>query len=176
MKTLFCLFACMALLPLAAQSPSGKRQLVDEETKDRFWTGSFSSGQYMVSLNHITSVSKQVYILDANLVVYEVNVDTLGCALARFYYVEPFIEGKNSTTLSTLLERSKEVGEKIEERIGSSSVTPQTAVMKQYPTTSHAKTIEYRLMSEKDVNSVYSSLVKAWRTGVGRSFQWKEVK
>jgi hypothetical protein len=46
-------------------------------------------------------------------------------------------------------------------------------VIKKYPDTSHARTIEYRLLSEKDLSALYASVRNAWETGRGRQFSAK---
>ena len=40
-------------------------------------------------------------------------------------------------------------------------------VVKNYPTTTHAHTVEYRLSSKANLQQLYSSLEQAWTTGKG---------
>ena len=46
-------------------------------------------------------------------------------------------------------------------------------VVKKYPVTSHAKTIEYRILSEAELTSLYNSVRNSWETGRGRKFTAK---
>jgi hypothetical protein len=46
-------------------------------------------------------------------------------------------------------------------------------VMKKYPDTSHAKSIEYRILSEADLGALYASVSNSWETGRGRKFTAK---
>jgi len=43
-------------------------------------------------------------------------------------------------------------------------------VVKKYPLTTHAKTIEYRLLTEAQLNALYQSARTAWVSGKGRVF------
>ena len=43
-----------------------------------FWQGSLPGGSYAVALSRITSISKHEYLLDGNLIVTEVTIDTIG--------------------------------------------------------------------------------------------------
>lgn len=174
---LFSLLFC-GLAPTAhAQEAKNKLPYSDQESspKDKIWIATIPGGQYIVSLNTITSLAKQSYILDNNLVIYELTIETLGSALARFYYVEPFIEGKNISLLNSGKQKATEITEKIAERLGDAEdvITLQNSVVKQYPTTSHAKTIEFRLPSKSAINSLYSSVSNAWISGIGRRYHWK---
>jgi hypothetical protein len=43
-------------------------------------------------------------------------------------------------------------------------------VVKNYPDTTHARTIEYRIQSEEELGALYGSLRTAWESGRGRRF------
>ena len=49
----------------------------------------------------------------------------------------------------------------------------QDMVMKKYPDTSHAKSLEYRILSEAELTALYKSVRDAWETGRGRKFTAK---
>ena len=46
-------------------------------------------------------------------------------------------------------------------------------VVKKFPDTTHARTIEYRLLSESELGALYGSVRTAWETGRGRKFRIK---
>ena len=46
-------------------------------------------------------------------------------------------------------------------------------VVKKFPETTHARTIEYRVMSAEELTGLYSSVRTAWETGRGRKFAIK---
>ena len=43
-------------------------------------------------------------------------------------------------------------------------------VVKSYPTTTHAKTMEFRLTAKSNVDSLFQSVQKAWEDGRGEKF------
>jgi len=122
----------------------------------------------MVAIDRIASISQQTYLLDGGVVVHEVNVDTNGQALARFYYLEP--PKTASSTATQIVERGRELVDEAGKRIGTDV---QDMVMKKYPETTHAKCIEYRLKNEKELDALYKSLRETWESGKGRKFTIK---
>jgi len=135
----------------------------------RFWQANLSGGSYIVALDRITSISKHNYIIDGNIAVSEVVIDTNGNSLARFYHLEPV--GQNASNTSKRIgERGKEILDELGQRSG---MNPSNAVVKQYPTTTHAKTVEFRVFDQGDLNKLLSSVRNAWINGRGRVFTLK---
>jgi hypothetical protein len=115
-------------------------------------------------------VSRHQYVLDGTLIVDEVTVDSLGQALARFYFIMPITDAVNANAATQLASRGKELIDKVAQRAGTGV---QDMVMKKYPETTHARTIEYRLLSEQELGALYSSVRSSWETGRGRKFATK---
>jgi hypothetical protein len=179
-------FLCAALLlavaPCQAQTSQdqnqNQNQQTDSETSSnsnkeedgpkRFWQAVLPGGHYMVAIDRIASISQQTYVLDGGVVVHEVNVDTDGQALARFYYLEP--PKTSSSTTAQMVDRGRELVDQAGQRSGSNM---QDMVMKKYPETTHAKCIEYRLKNEKELDALYKSLRETWESGKGRKFTVK---
>jgi hypothetical protein len=46
-------------------------------------------------------------------------------------------------------------------------------VQKTYPDTTHARTVEFRLLSRGELKALYGSVYTAWDTGKGRTFNVK---
>jgi hypothetical protein len=151
----------------AASDPS---KTGDSAGPGRFWQATLSGGHYMVALDRITSVSRHKYVLDGSLMIDEVTVDTLGQALARFYFITPITDAAPGKTLSGLATRGKELIDKVAQATGTEV---QNMVVKKYPDTSHAKSIEYRILSEGELSALYASVCSAWETGRGRKFGGK---
>ncbi len=175
-KRLFLLLSALMFAGLAPalQAQNNKEdKMTDTEIREALWTASLPGGQYTVVLSRVCSVAKQTYILDANLVVQEVTIETTGAALARFYYLEPVAAGSNSALISAARDRAKDLAKEAQNRAGANTggMTIDTAVIKQYPTTSHAKTIEYRLQTSAQLDALLKSINTALWTGKGRSFQ-----
>lgn len=133
----------------------------------RFWQATLPGGHYMVALERISSISRHKYILDGAMVVDEVTVDAAGQSLARFYVVSPISTAVPGNTAAAIVERGRELLDATGQRAGSDL---QNMVVKKYPETSHARTVEYRVLTEAQLTSLYASLRGAWETGRGRQF------
>lgn len=142
----------------------------DSPGPNRFWQATLEGGHYMVALDRISSVSRHKYLLDGAVIVDEVTVDTLGQALARFYFISPVTDAAPGNAVTEIAKRGRELVEKAAERAGTEV---QNMVIKKYPETSHAKSIEYRILTEKELTALYASVRSAWETGRGRQFTAK---
>lgn len=128
-----------------------------------FWQARLAGGEYAVSIERITSVSRHSYVLDGTLLVDEVTIDTTGQALARFYFLSP-IGANNSVggTAGAAIERGKGFLDAAGQRTG---VEADSMVIKKYPETTHAKTIEYRLSTQAELTNLFDSAKQAWLSG-----------
>ncbi|MBK1789824.1 hypothetical protein [Persicirhabdus sediminis] len=152
------------LLATAQDKPSAE----ESSGNRRLWQANINDGSYVVVLDRISSISKHEYILEGTpLKVTEVNIETMGSALARFYYIAPVTDDAGSNVGSHLSERSRELLSEAGSRAGADT---ETIVAKQYPTTTHAKTIEYRIADIDDLDKLFESLRKAVSTGRGSKF------
>ena len=140
----------------------------DDENRIRRWQCSLPGGEYAVGLGSITSVSKHSYVLDGTLLVTEVTVDTTGTALARFYYIEPITKDTTFNALDRLQKRADQLRQRGHNRSGTKA---DEMAQKSYPTTTHARTIEFRMMNEVELNALYRSLYRSWISGKGRTFR-----
>lgn len=142
----------------------------DSPGPNRFWQATLNGGHYMVALDRISSVSRHKYLLDGAVIVDEVTVDALGQALARFYHISPVTDAAPGNAVADLAKRGREIVEKAADRAGNDV---QNMVIKKYPETSHARTIEYRILSAADLSALHASVRSAWETGRGRQFSAK---
>lgn len=149
----------------ARNDKAGNENIRDELNQKRFWEANLPGGHYMVSLGSITNISMHQYVLDGSLVVHEVTIDTTGRALGRFYYIEPITETMNRNEVTRVVDRGRQLLERAGQRLGSDV---HNMVQKKYPETTHAGTIEYRLLDLRDLDALYGSLRRAWDTGKGR--------
>lgn len=167
----------MKLYPLALAlsliaSPlalSQENENQDNVSQASFWEADVPGGKYLVSLSRISSISMSKYYLKG-LVVHEVDVETMGVALARFYAIEVAGESNGVSAVENLSNRAKEIANQAG---GKAGVDASTAVHKEYPLTTHAKTIEFRLADVDDLTALYASIEKAWKSGRGRKFTIK---
>jgi len=139
----------------------------DEEGLPSFWEAKLGGGDFVVALERITSVSRHTYVLDGALIVDEVTVDTTGQALARFYFIKPITSGVPGAAASQVAEKVIGLADSAARTAGSDL---QNMVVKKYPFTTHSKTVEYRLLSESQLNVLFQSAKTAWQTGKGRVF------
>ena len=140
----------------------------DDENRKRRWECSLPGGEYSVNLGAITSVSKHSYVLDGTLLVTEATVETTGTALARFYYIEPITKDTTFNALARIQKRAEQLRNRGQSRTGTKA---DEMAQKSYPTTTHARTIEFRIMNEVELNALYRSLYQAWTSGKGRTFR-----
>lgn len=168
---LLCLAFLLVVPPVAlAQTPEDPEQTGDNSIPTRFWQAKLPGGTFMVPLNRIVSVSRHTYLLEGALIVDEVTVDTDGQALARFYFTKSVAESIPGNTVKAITGRVNDVADEAGKKTG---LDLKDMVVKKYPDTTHAKSIEYRLFSKKDLDSLYSSVQTAWESGRGRQFTVK---
>ncbi len=171
------ILAILAVAPLAlAQDPanpnpttSSKDQKAFNDTLDEkaFWQGTLPGGSYLVALNRITSISKHEYLLDGNLIITEVTIDTLGDTTLRVYQITPAAQYGTLATGRKVIERGKDLLDRAGQRTGADV---NNMVHKQYPTTTHAKIIEFRVKDLGTLGALHNSARQAWITGKGRKF------
>ncbi|MGJ8695868.1 MAG: hypothetical protein ACSHYF_06080 [Verrucomicrobiaceae bacterium] len=139
----------------------------DELNKKRRWEANLPGGRYAVNLGNIVAISEHSYVLDGTVIVSEVTIDTTGTSLVRFYYIEPVTEDTKLDVLKRIQGRGTELRNRARERTG---ISIDEMAQKHYPDTTHAKTIEFRLLSRGELRALYGSVYTAWDTGKGRTF------
>ena len=135
------------------------------EAQQRFptWKATLPKGEFVVRLDRITSVSWHEYAVDGALQVTEMTVAFDGPVAARFYYAEPRLPsapgGVGDSALNIIQDRANQaldrVGDKQADLI-------RSEVVKSYPTTTHARTVEYRLPDVESLKAAYESARDAW--------------
>ncbi len=144
---------------LRAQTPTPAP--VPDMTRFPMWKCELPGGTYEVALRSIVSVSTHEYLVDNVARVTEVNIDTIGSMVVRFYYLEPNTPtsplGIGQSTINKLQEMANEAAT----RTGQEEVWKK--VLKNYPTTTHAHTIEYRVDTKESLMKLFKSAEEAWR-------------
>lgn len=157
--------------PTDPKDPS--EQKGDEPTRDGLWDGQFKGGNYIVRCNAIIALSKHEYVSDGVARVVEVNLTLNSAQVVRFYFLEP-VKVETSSGVANAgtqaLERAKDLVEQSAGRVAPTILDPK--VVKNYPTSTHAHTVEFVIKDEARLNAMYQSLQRAFRTGQGRI--WKE--
>jgi hypothetical protein len=167
---LFCVLAPVALFAQAnnnAATPAPQPAIVP------MWRCQLPGGTYEVVLRSIVSVSTHEYLVDGAVRVTECNIDTAGNTLARFYYIEP-----NAPAPATPGGLGAATVDKAQQLLNQAStatgVDVWKKVVKSYPTTTHAHTVEYRLTSKEQVQQIFQSVENSFRTGKAGNFTASE--
>ena len=126
------------------------------------WTCTLPGGTYQVLVSAILSVSTHEDVVDAAARVTEVNVDTSGSLAVRFYFIEPAVAsgpgGIGAATLGKVQGLLTEAAER-------SGTDAWKKVVKSYPTTTHARTIEFRVSSKDSLAKIFTSAANCQATG-----------
>lgn len=125
------------------------------------WECTLPGGVYTVAVSTITSVSVHEYLSDGALKVTEATINTTGPVVARFYYIEKIKIDTPGASGQMLLDQAQQRVEQVAGLTGNATLLTQT-VVKNYPTTTHAKTVEYRLNSVKEVQDLFKSVRLSW--------------
>lgn len=169
----------MAALPGHAQTPAvdpeDSKKTEDSPQSNRFWQATLPGGHYMVALDRISSISRHRYVLlDGSAIVDEVTIDALGQALARFYYIAPVTDAATGSHAGEIATRiAGKAGELIDKAADTAGTSAHQMVIKKFPETTHARTIEYRLLSAEELTGLYNSVRTSWENGRGRKFTSK---
>jgi hypothetical protein len=171
MKTILCLLLLTAAPFLSAQTAGEKeeeKRFTDTNNPHKaFWNASLPGGSYLVALSKIVSVSKHEYLLDGNLLITEVVIDTVGDSTVRIYQITPAALASNLQGAKQVVERGKDLLDRAGQRTGTD---PNNMVHKTYPITTHSKIIEFRVDDIEVLNALHGSVQSAWVSGKGRRF------
>jgi hypothetical protein len=147
---------------LAAGLPiAGLAQNSEPASRIRVWRATLPGGSFSVALRSMVSVAMQEYVVDGSARVTEVNIDTTGNALARFYYLEPVTPQAPTGAGQSVINKAQELATEIADRTGQDAVWKK--VVKSYPTTTHAHTVEFRVGSKEDLVKIFESAETAMR-------------
>ena len=126
------------------------------------WTCTLPGGTYQVLVSAILSVSTHEYVVDGAARVTEVNLDTAGQFAVRFYYIEPAVVAGPGGLGAATLGKVQSILTEAAERSGTDA---WKKVVKSYPTTTHARTIEFRVSSKDSLVKIFTSAANCQATG-----------
>jgi hypothetical protein len=149
--------AAVCLMPLAVlgQTPT------PAPSRTPMWRCDLPGGTYEVAIRNIISVSLHDYVVDGVAHVSEMNIETPGSTEVRFYFLEPVVA--NAPIGQATLEKAQEIAAEAAGRVNPGDAPPWEKVVKSYPTTTHAHTVEYRLNTKGDLQSLFNSAEQAFR-------------
>jgi hypothetical protein len=178
-KLILLALTCLALTHTALQAQSSNggstetKPIPEEFLQDGIWTGSLKGGRYLVKAAQIIALSKHEYVADGSARVVEVNLTLSTNANVRFYFLEPVrLEGTGTIAAGQqAIDKARQLVQDAASRISPTLTEPK--VVKSYPTTTHAHTIEYVIKDEARLNSLFESLELAFRDP-GKKHFWRE--
>ncbi len=141
--------------PAPAATPAGATAIA-------MWRANLPGGSYSVAVRSIVSVSTHEYVVDAAARVTEVNIDTTGAALVRFYFLEPNTLSAPAGFGAATIEKTQQLFQEGVDKTGQAA-DAWKKVLKSYPATTHQRTIEYRLPSKEAVQKIFESAESAFR-------------
>ena len=141
-------------------SPSGTPAPGSEASAMPIFRATLPGGVYEVATRHIVAVTTHEYLVDAVARVVEVNIDTQGSLLARFYFIEPNTLAAPAGLGAAALQKAQDLLTQAADKTGQDA---WKKVVKNYPTTTHAHTVEYRLQSREEVAKVFQAAEQAFR-------------
>lgn len=157
-----CLLVVSAIVPAMAQAPVPPAPPVS----DAILRCTLPGGTYSVAVRSIVSVSTHEYLGDGGIRVTELNIDTTGSLLSRFYYLEPAIPSVAAPLADPVQERAQQLLGVATEKVGADA---WKKVIKNYPTTTHARTVEYRLTKKEQIKTLFEAAEASLRSGEPRS-------
>jgi hypothetical protein len=155
----------------SAQTPAATPE---EATRANFpvWTAELPGGKFVVALRAILSVSSHEYVVDGAARVTEVNVATSSNLLARFYVLEPITPeapgGIGQSAVNMVMEKFQDIST----RTGQGEVWQK--VVKNYPASTHAHTVEYRLENAEELSKLFKSVEDAWKRNRSATYRGKD--
>lgn len=146
-----------------AQSPSPTATPPPSTSRLPIWRCELPGGTYEVALRAIVSVSLHEYVIDGATRVNELNLDTDGNMAVRFYYLEPAAAKSPIGLGQSAIDRASDLAKEAAGRVVDPGVWER--VVKNYPTTTHAHTVEYRVGSDEQLKEIFASAQRAFESG-----------
>lgn len=115
----------------------------------------------MVKINTITSLTRQRYLLNGTMSVWELVIDTTGNNSIRIYYIDsPGSKIGNTGDLSSKMPGLSYAKEAM-------GLNGAECVTKTYPESTHSHTVEFRVLSLEALKRIQKSVMRSMATGRG---------
>lgn len=157
------LLAALWMLPVLGLAQGASPTPSPSPTRMPMWRCDLPGGTYEVAIRSIIAVSTHEYVVDAVARVTEMNIDTPGNLAVRFYYLEPLVKSSPVGIGQSTIDKVQEMAEEASGRLSPGQQPPWEKVVKNYPTTTHAHTVEYRVDSKEQLQSLFNSAEQAFR-------------
>jgi hypothetical protein len=117
-------------------------------------------GKVAIDLKTISAIGLHSYTVDATSRVWELTVDNGGSSLLRIYSVSTISPTEPALDMAKI--ELESLAESVSKAVG---LDVWAKVQKNYPTSTHAKTVEYRVKTVKELLQLRKLLFKAWTSG-----------
>jgi len=141
------------------------------------WKCVLPGGTFEVALRSVTTISSHEYVIEGGIKITEVVIETSSSSTEnRFYYMQA--PGQNAggvagSAVDAVQSRAQAAADHVTAVMGGNTTASDllnTTVVKSYPTTTHAHTVEYRMASLADLTSLFNSIEAAWTSNTNTSF------
>jgi len=164
-----CLLWALSTVTATAQTAQPQSAPADQSSNPALWQAKFNNGgHYLIKLGSISSVSRHEYVANGTARVVEVTIAASGPIVARFYWLEPVGKDSGLAPVQTGVSQLQSITQTATQNLDSNAT--KLKVVKDYPNTTHAHTVEYTLQTEDALKSLFQSLVRAVDTGTGRTW------
>jgi hypothetical protein len=157
------LFVVFLLAPMLALAQTPAPTATPDASRTPMWRCDLPGGTYEVAIRAIQAVSTHEYIVDGVARVTEMNIDTAGTMAVRFYYIEPLTPSSPVGIGQSTIDKVQDMAKEALGRVSPGQQPVWEKVVKNYPTTTHAHTIEYRLDSKDQLQQLFNSAEQAFR-------------
>lgn len=154
---------------MAQSAPSAADMQASAEMKQSqgiYWSvcfgGSADKNPFaMIKINTITSLSRQRYLLNGTMNVWELVIDTTGNNSIRIYYIDT--PGGKAGAAGDLASRMPGLSYAKE----AAGLNGAECVTKTYPDSTHTHTVEFRVLSLDALKKIQKSLMRSMAIGRG---------
>ncbi len=140
------------------------------QTPVPIFTVEHPDGAYAVDVRQITALSMHRYVVDGVIEVDEMNIDTHGTSLVRFYVARRVQPAAPGGIGQGILDQAQEKIDQARERIEPARQLDRV-VVKSYPATTHARTVEFRIADKDTLVNLHAAANAAWRRQAGALFK-----
>ncbi len=163
MKPFLLLLVLAATLHAQAPTPPAQPPApTGDKTNQTLFRCTLPGGTYEVAVRAIVAVASHEYVVDGIARVTEVNIDTTGALVARFYYIEPATPNTPGGLGAATIEKAQQLFKEAADRSGQDA---WKKVVKNYPMTTHARTVEYRVTEKEHLTRIFAGAEEAFRLG-----------
>lgn len=170
-----------ALVLLLLTSLSAPAQMM---RRGNIWKCTLPGGTYEVAIGTITAISTSQYVVDGGIHITELTIDTGGNTQCRIYCMQTLAQaqaqgvsqaqgGAAQAAVDSATQRTQDAVDRVSSVMGGGSAlsdTINTTVVKNYPTSTHAHTVEYRVATPAQLDDIFKSVEAAWVSNANASY------